>query len=54
MLNVKFGVLRDPAGGWGGTDNRPAVRELVVASPETPCGRGLGNWESDRAYDRRF
>lgn len=25
VLSVKFGVLRDPAGGWNGVDNRPAA-----------------------------
>lgn len=25
QLSVKFGVLRDPDGGWGGIDNRPAA-----------------------------
>jgi aryl-alcohol dehydrogenase-like predicted oxidoreductase len=24
QISVKFGALRDPAGGWGGTDNSPA------------------------------
>lgn len=24
LISVKFGALRDPAGGWNGTDNRPA------------------------------
>jgi aryl-alcohol dehydrogenase-like predicted oxidoreductase len=25
LISVKFGVMRDPAGGWGGMDNRPAA-----------------------------
>ncbi len=25
VLSVKFGMLRDPAGGWGGVDGRPAA-----------------------------
>jgi aryl-alcohol dehydrogenase-like predicted oxidoreductase len=33
QLSVKFGALRDPAGGWGGTDNRPAhVKNYLVQS----------------------
>ena len=31
MLSVKFGVLRDPAGGWGGTDNSPAALKNFLA-----------------------
>lgn len=33
QLSVKFGALRDPAGGWGGTDNRPAhVKNYLAQS----------------------
>jgi aryl-alcohol dehydrogenase-like predicted oxidoreductase len=33
QLSVKFGALRDPAGGWGGTDNSPAhVRNYLAQS----------------------
>ncbi len=31
LLSVKFGELRDPVGGWGGTDNRPAALKNVLA-----------------------
>jgi pyridoxine 4-dehydrogenase len=31
VLSVKFGVLRDPAGGWGGIDNRPAALKNSLA-----------------------
>jgi aryl-alcohol dehydrogenase-like predicted oxidoreductase len=32
-LSVKFGALRDPAGGWGGTDNSPAhVKNYLAQS----------------------
>jgi len=31
VLSVKFGELRDPVGGWGGTDNRPAALKNVLA-----------------------
>lgn len=31
VLSVKFGELRDPAGGWGGTDNRPAALKNFLA-----------------------
>lgn len=31
VLSVKFGVLRDPAGGWGGTDNSPAALKNFLA-----------------------
>ncbi|HWV19795.1 MAG TPA: aldo/keto reductase [Devosia sp.] len=33
QLSVKFGALRDPAGGWGGTDNSPVhVRNYLAQS----------------------
>ncbi|HYW17334.1 MAG TPA: aldo/keto reductase [Allosphingosinicella sp.] len=33
VLSVKFGALRDPAGGWGGVDGRPeAVRNFLAYS----------------------
>jgi aryl-alcohol dehydrogenase-like predicted oxidoreductase len=31
LLSVKFGALRDPAGGWGGTDGRPAAVRNFLA-----------------------
>jgi aryl-alcohol dehydrogenase-like predicted oxidoreductase len=31
VLSVKFGALRDPDGGWGGTDNRPAAVKNAAA-----------------------
>lgn len=31
VLSVKFGALRDPDGGWGGTDNRPAAVKNYLA-----------------------
>jgi aryl-alcohol dehydrogenase-like predicted oxidoreductase len=31
VLSVKFGALRDPAGGWGGHDNRPAAVKNYLA-----------------------
>ncbi|PMR74006.1 aldo/keto reductase [Billgrantia endophytica] len=31
QLSVKTGVLRDPAGGWGGTDCRPAALRNFIA-----------------------
>lgn len=31
VLSVKFGVLRDPAGGWNGVDNRPALVKNYLA-----------------------
>jgi pyridoxine 4-dehydrogenase len=31
VLSVKFGALRDPAGGWGGVDNRPAAVKNYLA-----------------------
>lgn len=33
QISVKFGALRDPAGGWGGTDNSPAhVKNYLAQS----------------------
>jgi aryl-alcohol dehydrogenase-like predicted oxidoreductase len=33
IISVKFGALRDPAGGWGGNDGRPeAVRNFLAYS----------------------
>jgi aryl-alcohol dehydrogenase-like predicted oxidoreductase len=31
VISVKFGVLRDPAGGWAGVDGRPAAVKNVLA-----------------------
>ena len=31
LLSVKFGALRDPAGGWGGADGRPASVKNFLA-----------------------
>lgn len=31
LLSVKFGALRDPAGGWGGFDARPAAMKNFLA-----------------------
>jgi aryl-alcohol dehydrogenase-like predicted oxidoreductase len=31
VISVKFGALRDPAGGWGGTDNSPAALKNHLA-----------------------
>ena len=31
VISVKFGALRDPAGGWGGTDNSPAALKNCLA-----------------------
>ncbi len=31
MLSVKFGTLRDPGGGWGGNDGRPAAVKNFLA-----------------------
>lgn len=31
VLSVKFGVMRDPAGGWGGIDGRPAAVKSSLA-----------------------
>ena len=31
MLSVKFGALRDPAGGWSGVDSRPPAMKNFLA-----------------------
>jgi len=31
FISVKFGALRDPSGGWGGTDNRPQAMKNFLA-----------------------
>ena len=31
MISVKFGVLRDPAGGWAGADGRPVAVKNFLA-----------------------
>jgi len=31
LISVKFGALRDPAGGWGGNDGRPAAVRNFLA-----------------------
>jgi aryl-alcohol dehydrogenase-like predicted oxidoreductase len=31
LISVKFGALRDPAGGWGGNDGRPAAVKNFLA-----------------------
>src|SRR3954469_8061984 len=31
VISVKFGALRDPAGGWGGNDCRPAAVKNFLA-----------------------
>ena len=31
VLSVKFGILRDPAGGWNGVDGRPAAVKNALA-----------------------
>src|SRR6202035_3808904 len=31
VISVKFGALRDPAGGWGGIDNSPAALRNFLA-----------------------
>jgi aryl-alcohol dehydrogenase-like predicted oxidoreductase len=37
-LSVKFGALRDPAGGWGGVDGRPAAVRNFLANSLTRLG----------------
>jgi aryl-alcohol dehydrogenase-like predicted oxidoreductase len=37
-LSVKFGALRDPAGGWGGIDGRPAAVRNFLANSLTRLG----------------
>src|SRR5918997_4366965 len=34
-ISVKFGALRDPAGGWGGNDGRPAAVKNFLAATLT-------------------
>jgi aryl-alcohol dehydrogenase-like predicted oxidoreductase len=38
QLSVKFGALRDPAGGWGGYDGRPAAVKNFLAYSLTRLG----------------
>jgi aryl-alcohol dehydrogenase-like predicted oxidoreductase len=38
QLSVKFGALRDPAGGWGGYDGRPAAVKNFLAHTLTRLG----------------
>jgi aryl-alcohol dehydrogenase-like predicted oxidoreductase len=38
VISVKFGALRDPAGGWGGVDNRPAAVKNYLAQSLTRLG----------------
>jgi aryl-alcohol dehydrogenase-like predicted oxidoreductase len=35
LLSVKFGALRDPTGGWGPCDGRPAAVKSFLANPLT-------------------
>jgi aryl-alcohol dehydrogenase-like predicted oxidoreductase len=37
-ISVKFGALRDPAGGWGGNDGRPAAVKNFLAHTLTRLG----------------
>ncbi len=37
-LSVKFGALRDPSGGWGGMDGRPAAVRSFLAATLTRLG----------------
>jgi aryl-alcohol dehydrogenase-like predicted oxidoreductase len=37
-ISVKFGALRDPAGGWGGNDGRPAAVKNFLANTLTRLG----------------
>ena len=37
-ISVKFGALRDPAGGWGGLDTRPAAVKNFLANTLTRLG----------------
>jgi aryl-alcohol dehydrogenase-like predicted oxidoreductase len=39
-LSVKFGALRDPAGGWSGVDNRPAAVKNSLAQTLQRLGTG--------------
>jgi aryl-alcohol dehydrogenase-like predicted oxidoreductase len=43
VLSVKFGALRDPAGGWGGVDARPAVVKNFLAYTLRRLGTGYVN-----------
>jgi aryl-alcohol dehydrogenase-like predicted oxidoreductase len=58
VLSIKFGELRDPAGGWGGTDNRPAALKSFLAQSLQRVGHGLRRHLSactagpERAYRR--
>src|SRR5260370_21444628 len=38
MVSVKFGALRDPAGGWSGVDARPAAVKNFLAYSLQPLG----------------
>ncbi|CAA9309399.1 MAG: Oxidoreductase, aldo/keto reductase family [uncultured Gemmatimonadaceae bacterium] len=38
QISVKFGALRDPAGGWGGNDGRPAAVKNFLAHTLTRLG----------------
>jgi aryl-alcohol dehydrogenase-like predicted oxidoreductase len=40
VLSVKFGALRDPAGGWGGVDGRPAAVKNFLAYSLRRLGTG--------------
>jgi hypothetical protein len=40
VLSVKFGALRDPAGGWIGFDGRPAAVKTFLAYSLVPSWRG--------------
>ena len=55
IISVKFGALRDPAGGWLGYDARPAAAPLTSSSARrrSPCSpssrsRRLGCAEARR------
>ena len=38
QISVKFGALRDPSGGWGGNDGRPAAVKNSLANTLTRLG----------------
>jgi aryl-alcohol dehydrogenase-like predicted oxidoreductase len=40
VISVKFGALRDPSGGWGGIDNRPAAVKNFLAYTLQRLGTG--------------
>lgn len=40
VISVKFGALRDPAGGWGGIDNSPAALRNFLAQSLQRLGTG--------------